>query len=205
MADELADLVLPDLTPVKNLPEEEEAKPATKRRRKGTKSPTSLVNIRLPKAGDFAITACGVGLAALCAVFPWYIFFHQEQFGIRPLAFAGGTPSARGLEPEARADFADGPQLDFIPTGAVPETLRFDDASPFDMERIPEQPFPGNRVSFRLLHAANGRAMIEDEAGFWLVRHGSSLPDGSRVAKILQRGDTWVLVTSEKREVTLTR
>ena len=57
---------------------------------------------------------------------------------------------------------------------------------------------------FRLVHVANGRAMIEDDAGLWVVQAGSMLPDSSRVAGIEQRDGKWVLVTSTDRVVALT-
>jgi hypothetical protein len=57
---------------------------------------------------------------------------------------------------------------------------------------------------FRLVHVANGRAMIEDDAGLWVVQAGSMLPDSSRVARIEKRDGKWVLVTSTDRVVALT-
>ena len=52
------------------------------------------------------------------------------------------------------------------------------------------------KAGFRLLHVANGRALIEDKAGMYLVRIGSILPDNSRVATLEQRDGKWVIVTS---------
>src|SRR3546814_3919509 len=57
------------------------------------------------------------------------------------------------------------------------------------------QPFPG-RGDFRLLHVANGRALIEDGSGMYMVRVGSILPDNSKLATIEQRDGKWVIVTS---------
>ena len=62
---------------------------------------------------------------------------------------------------------------------------------------------PGDEAQFRLVHVANGRAMIEDEAGS-AVQTGSTLPDLSRVASIEQRKGKWVLVTSTDRVIALT-
>ena len=58
------------------------------------------------------------------------------------------------------------------------------------------QPFPG-KMSFRLLHVSNGRALIEDSAGMYVVRVGSILPDDSKLASIEQRKGKWVIVTSK--------
>lgn len=198
MKDKLAGLVLPDATPVETL---EEVPEKDKKRR--------LRRPRLPRvSSDWLIAGCGIGLAAVCALFPWYIFLHQEKFGIRPLTFSGQADgrAAPGLAasiqplgerlmppPEGR------PQLDFFPTGTVPDAPRVE---PGD---LPRQPFPGDRLSFRLIDAGNGRAMIEDEEGFWIVQHGSPLPDGSRVARIVEREGSWVLITSRDTEVRLER
>ena len=46
-----------------------------------------------------------------------------------------------------------------------------------------EQPFPATS-GFRLLHVANGRALIEDCSGMYIVRIGSILPDNSRLATL---------------------
>jgi hypothetical protein len=58
-----------------------------------------------------------------------------------------------------------------------------------------DQPFPG-ASGFRLLHVSNGRALIEDPSGMYVVRVGSILPDESRLATIEQRDGKWVIVTS---------
>jgi RPA family protein len=62
---------------------------------------------------------------------------------------------------------------------------------------VPEdQPFPASS-GFKLLHVANGRALIEDTTGMYVVRVGSVLPDESRLATIEQRDGKWVIVTSK--------
>ena len=93
-------------------------------------------------------------------------------------------------------------QLDLFATGTLP-----DDKDGEGGEAVPgldEQPFPGDDAQFRLVHVANGRAMIEDEAGLWVVQTGSTLPDSSRVTSIEQRNGKWVLVTSTDRVIALT-
>jgi len=92
-------------------------------------------------------------------------------------------------------------QLDLFSTGALP-----DDQGGGSGSRAPvdQQPFPADVAQFRLVHVANGRAMIEDDTGLWVVQAGSMLPDSSRVAGIEKRGGKWVLVTSTERVVELT-
>ena len=60
---------------------------------------------------------------------------------------------------------------------------------------LAEQPFPVPVASFRLIQIANGRAMIEDDTGLFVVQAGSALPDSTRVKAIEQRDGRPVLVT----------
>lgn len=213
----LAGLVLPDATPVEKVPDATTA-PGGKAERPnlaGDSGKAAHKRRRRLSGGDWPLIGCGVGLALVCALFPWYIFFNQERFGVRPLTFSGQpgdfTTPAAGVLPELVGErmplaLTDLPQLDFIPTGTVPDapaTIGHDlPEQPFPGDK---QPYPGERQPFRLLYVENGRAMIEDEDGFWVVRRGSVLPDGSRVARFERRDGTWVLVTTDEVEVTLSR
>jgi len=160
-------------------------------------------------SSDILVAGLGIALGFGCAVFPWYVFFNQEQFGIRALKFQGGsgeTPEALVYQPEligraltpSEAPVLD---LDLTPTGTLP------DKPEESMQAIPapEQAFPGDAAGFRLVHVANGRAMIEDSEGLWMVHAGSSLPDGSLVVSIEQRDGSWALVTSADKIVPLSR
>ena len=54
------------------------------------------LNRKADRRSDFVIAALGVTLGLICALFPWYIFFNQEQFGVRAIKFGGtGTNSGR--------------------------------------------------------------------------------------------------------------
>ena len=101
-----------------------------------------------------------------------------------------GKPFARSEMPKM--------ELDFFPTATLPSDQERPRALPAS-----EQPFPSDRVNFRLVHVANGRAMIEDSDGLWVVQRGSQLPDASRVAAIEQRDGRWVLVTTHDKIVEL--
>jgi hypothetical protein len=157
---------------------------------------------------DLTIAALGITLALICALFPWYIFFNQEQFGVRAMKFeGGGTPSsgpkAVGPQPQrvgAPMSVEDLPvdSLDLFATGTVRDNSNGDDPPPPGLD---EQPFPAEIPRFRLVHVANGRAMIEDDAGLWIVQPGSQLPDSSTVTAIERRSGKWVLVTSAERVV----
>ena len=155
--------------------------------------------------GDVTVAALGVTLAAVCAVFPWYIFFNQEKFGVREFVFSGERSgrTASGLayqphpvgKPFASAEVPK-MELDFFPTATLPA-----ERGPGRAVPASEQPFPADLVAFRLVHVANGRAMIEDADGLWVVQRGSRLPDSSRVVSIEQRNGRWVLLTSQDRIV----
>lgn len=158
---------------------------------------------------DFVVGGLGAVLGLTCALFPWYIFFNQEKFGVREFVFEGRgsmtAPSQVVFQPAlAMKPISSGEvpkmQLDFFPTATVP-------AEEEQMRAVPasEQPFPSDLIGFRLVHVANGRAMIQDGDGLWVVQRGSRLPDASTVASIEQRDGHWVLVTTLDRVVELER
>jgi hypothetical protein len=156
------------------------------------------------RRSDLVIAALGITLGLICALFPWYIFFNQEQFGVQAIKF-GGSGSNSGREgggvvaqrsgPLTPRDVPD-PAIDLFATGTVQ-----DDPSPPPAD----QPFPAAASEFKMVHVANGRAMIEDDTGLWVVQRGSVLPDSSRVASIEQRGGKWVIVTSTDKVIQLTK
>jgi hypothetical protein len=159
---------------------------------------------------DLLLAALGILLALFCALFPLYIFYNRDDFGIRPLKFQGDTGDSAGaglaprsrlmsepLElPELAPAVAEG-GLDALATGTLPA----DGLSRAAQPGVDEQPFPSRPGDFRLIHVANGRAMIEDEKGLWIVQPGSMLPDDSRVSSIERRAGRWVLVTNSDRVV----
>jgi hypothetical protein len=157
------------------------------------------------RRSDLVIAALGVALGLTCALFPWYIFFNQEQFGVQAIAFGGHGHNAGRImvDPRTGGDVAEAlsqqmpKNIDLFSTGTVqpkPET-------PKDAPSLDQQPFPAEAAKFRLVHVANGRAMIEDDAGLWIVQQGSSLPDSTRVKSIEKRKGQWVLVTSADRVI----
>ncbi|WEX08304.1 hypothetical protein [Chelativorans sp. AA-79] len=202
MTDRLAGLVLPDATPVEDVRADTSAAPRKERKRHAlARLPALAAGFAVLGRGDWLLAAGGFALAGACALFPWYIFFNQDQFGVRPLSLSGETTAAAsGLaEDDASLAMEAMPQLDFFPTGTVPQAPEHQPDTP------PPQPYPGDRQAFRFIHLENGEAMIEDEDGFWIVRPGSPLPDGSRLARIERRRGTWLLVTSEEGEIALSR
>lgn len=179
-------------------------------RRPATTAPPRPVPRTRPKKdrSDFVVGALGLVLGVTCALFPWYIFFNQEKFGVREFVFSGergdgfatriayqpvriGQPFSEAEVPKMA--------LDLFPTATTaPQEAGSRRAVP-----VSEQPFPADLVSYQLVHVANGRAMIMDDAGLWVVQPGSQLPDASRVASIEKRGESWVIVTTLDRVIEL--
>ncbi|KQZ14397.1 hypothetical protein ASD44_10175 [Mesorhizobium sp. Root554] len=167
---------------------------------------TSYSKAKESRRSDLMIAALGVTLGLICAVFPWYIFFNPEQFGVQGIKFGGrGANAGRvAVERSAGNEMAPtgGPEkkagdVDLFSTGTLPDRDKAKDKPPGP----DQQPFPAAPVEYRLVHVANGRAMIEDDAGLWIVQRGSTLPDSSQVTAIEQRNGKWVLVTSKDRVV----
>ena len=158
-----------------------------------------------PRAGDRILTATGIALAAASAIFPWYVFFNEDKFGIRTPSFEhtrdlppGQPRNVMSVSPLAMVDNSDDDEAAPAPEPADSLTTATTSALGEEEERgrLREiQPFPG-KSSFRLLHVTNGRALIEDGAGMYMVRVGSILPDNSKLARIEQRDGKWAIVTS---------
>jgi hypothetical protein len=154
--------------------------------------------------GDIALFTSGFVLAGFCAVFPWYVFMNQDQFS-EPRVKLGNIPSSgpapRNWNPASRtgedslAESSKESGIDTFTTGTTPPPAKEEEQT----EIVP-QPFPaGPPPQYELVHVANGRAMIQDDKGLYVVQRGSLLPDNSRVAKIEKRDGRWVLVTSANR------
>lgn len=158
---------------------------------------------------DRWLIATLVGFSMLCAAFPWYVFFNQDKFGVNVAGWEGlrevrharptGDASIGALR-DPQQDEADRRLLremetDRITTAAIQSTPSGggSDAGGFE-----NQAFPGG-AEFKLLRVANGRALIENGSGIFLVQIGSKLPDNSRLAGLRQRDGRWEIVTSAGR------
>ncbi|RRI07912.1 hypothetical protein EH240_01355 [Mesorhizobium tamadayense] len=164
-----------------------------------------LTNRKADRRSDFVVAALGITLGLICALFPWYIFLNQERFGVQAIKF-GGSGSNSGRDGGGVTAERGGPltardvpnaDIDLLATGTVQD-------EPASAPTLDEQPFPA-ASEFKMVHVANGRAMIEDDTGLWIVQRGSVLPDSSRVASIEQRGGKWVVVTDANKVIELSR
>ncbi|NRP17774.1 hypothetical protein LPJGGPFB_01000 [Ensifer adhaerens] len=153
---------------------------------------------------DKALAATGIMLAALATFFPWYAFFNQDKFTMPPL-WQGSTRdlpekparNVLSVSPLAMSDM-DGETvaaIDHLTTATVPSLGGGPAAEGKAPQEGLEQPFPG-KTGFKLMHVANGRALIEDTTGMYIVRIGSILPDNSRLATLEERDGRWVMITS---------
>lgn len=152
--------------------------------------------------GDRMLVALGLLLATASAVFPWYVFFNEDKFGIRTESFdhtrdlpPGQPRNVMSVSPLAMVDNSNDdkapvPATDSLTTATVSSLGREGTG-----QVARSQPFPG-KESFRLLHVANGRVLIEDGSGMYMVKIGSILPDNSKLATIEHRDGSWVIVTS---------
>lgn len=153
---------------------------------------------------DRLLTFAGLALAGASAFFPWYVFFNEDKFGINVVSSNNSRElpdwPARNVfsvsplamvnknEPDKKSQ-----PIDSLTTATVSDLGKERDGGAMLEE---DQPFPG-KSSFRLLHVSNGRALIEDPSGMYVVRIGSILPDESRLATLEQRDGKWVIVTSK--------
>jgi hypothetical protein len=217
MAERLADLKTPDGAPPGPRydpppPPRPDWKARLRARLPERSKPRPAVRPKSPKvSGDTIIGGVGVALGLVCALFPWYIFMNPEKFELRGYRFSGNPQAAHSASANSRPvriGAQDLPEigqdaLDMFPTGTVPDPETKPPA-PDDKD----QPFPGDaprKPDFNLIEVANGRAMIEDADGIWVVQVGSPLPNDSRVAAIEKRDGKWVLVTSAKDVVEMRR
>ncbi len=152
---------------------------------------------------DRLLVGTGVALATASAFFPWYVFFNEDKFGLRidPMEHTRDLPPLPGrqvfsVSPLAMTDRTKDETIPADPLDALTTATTVSSLGREERGAMPEeQPMPG-RGDFRLLHVANGRALIEDGAGMYMVRIGSILPNNSKVATLEQRDGRWVIVTS---------
>ncbi|PSM18855.1 MULTISPECIES: hypothetical protein [Nitratireductor] len=180
----------------------------------GTPSTPGPTGVRPRRKGRYSLSdailaGLGLGIGAASFTFPWYVFFHQEQFGVRVVDFDGTeiesdlsgpfyTPRVNWAPQRlTQEEIAELP-LDFAPTG----TVLPDRTAPDTTGSV--QPFPARKPAYALVHVAKGRAMIQDANGFWVVERGSILPDNSRVMAIEKRSGAWILRTSNDDVIEMT-
>lgn len=153
---------------------------------------------------DRVLTGGLVAVAAAAAALPWYVFFNPEKFGISGSGWEALThvPQREGggvnaIIPHVDEDLASkGPDksppmdLDALTTATVQASGQGQATNDGK-----SQPFPGG-TRFKLLHVSNGRALIEDKSGMFLVQIGSVLPDESKLLSMNNVDGKWQIITS---------
>lgn len=154
---------------------------------------------------DRMLTGGLIVVAATAAALPWYVFFNPEKFGISgagwealknmPQKDGGGVMAIvphvdEGLTSDGRKEVAT-PDIDALTTATVQTTGEGQNTNTDGKS----QPFPGG-TRFKLLHVSNGRALIEDKSGMFLVQIGSVLPDESRLLSMSNVEGKWQIITS---------
>lgn len=170
-------------------------------------SPLAVLARVKGKSSDVLLAGLGVSLGLVCALFPWYIFMNQDKFGVQAMRFQGENSGRPGLHtlnrPSSQQSVSAGEMpamgIDFLATATPSERSSGERRTAAEES----QPFPVSPPDFFLVHVANGRAMIRDDGGLWVVQPGSRLPDGSRASSIERREGQWVLVTSRDHILTI--
>ncbi|MBG19543.1 MAG: flagellar protein [Rhizobiales bacterium] len=161
--------------------------------------------------GDRALVFSGFTLAAAAALFPWFVFFNQDRFDITVMPWdknrdlpENPAKQINSISPLALTDGDKGSRsaeklFDPITTATVGNAE--DGGLPSDaINASLDQEFPG-APPYQLLHVANGRALIEDRSGMYLIQVGSPLPDNSILEAMVERDGKWVLITSNGDEI----
>ena len=86
--------------------------------------------------------------------------------------------------------------VDDVTTATVQNSTASLPAKSNDLADPLNQPLPGE-AGYKLLHVVDGKALIQDASGMYVVKIGSVLPDNSRLSTIEKRGGDWVLITSK--------
>lgn len=150
------------------------------------------------KLTDFALGCVGVALAAGSLYFPWHIYLNPDAVTQPRITFSGnmepvGEPEDRYAPLGLAYPLPDRVEIiDPVITGSVEvadDRQSSDQPTGADSGRV----LPG----YRLLHAANGRALVRDVDSIFMVRRGTALPGGRRVERIGQVDGAWQVFTSD--------
>ena len=159
------------------------------------------------KPVDYVLSGIGLLIGTAAALFPWHVYFNPEAYGPPEMAFSRG-----GIVPAnedavlssgkplfdfeagrfARAETSSAP-VDSVTTGVVGPGAA--------ATGNPDQPFPGNGRAFTLFAVHDGRALVGDVDGVYLVSRRARLPYGTILEAIERDGTGWHIVTSDKRVI----
>ncbi|WP_427927964.1 flagellar protein [Agrobacterium cavarae] len=150
---------------------------------------------------DRVLTGGLIAVAAAAAALPWYVFLNPEKFGMSGRGWEAlmNVPQRGGGGGEAVIPHGDDSAAiepkDAVVDNVITATVPAIDKDIISDSSAVQQPFPGG-VNFKLLHVSNGRALIEDKSGMFLVQIGSVLPDESKLISMTKVDGRWKIVTS---------
>lgn len=161
---------------------------------------------------DILLTIAGLCLAASSAFLPWYVFLNQEKFTVQRLAYtqqnkgSGAWPGRMFVSEKNTAlqgmGTTDRTLLDLEPDMLTTASIETEE-EPVPTGNVTAQrtdnvtgSLPAPR-SFKLIHVADGRALIQDQSGLYVVKVGSVLPDNSTLSKLERTKNGWLMITSD--------
>lgn len=161
---------------------------------------------------DILLTIAGLGLAASSAFLPWYVLLNQEKFTVQRFAYtqesqgSNGWPGRMFVNEKNTALQGMGNtdrsmlelEPDMLTTASIEEQEEPEPTKEPSAEQTSNiaQPFPAQR-SFKLIHVADNRALIQDMSGLYVVKVGSVLPDNSTLSKLELTENGWLMITSD--------
>jgi len=186
--------------------------------------PSKLAKIRRRRTRifDLGLGLIGLGLAGVSSYLPYYVYFHESEFGPPTMQFTGridyGGPEIVERATEARRPlFKDVAQLDVelqdidpVVTGSIqPDTSAIPTLRPAVRPRPSRElleklsPELVEHDSLILVFATRGRALVRDGDDLMPIAVGSRLPDGSTVKSLLRKQNGWQVVTSNNHVLKL--
>lgn len=150
----------------------------------------------------YGLVTCTVSTSA---AFPFYIHFHQDEFGPPLMHFYGAeeqnpvpdvtSPAYQRL---VTALIKPRLELDKITTSSI-TVGKFEQQIRAETEKV-EQPFPGEdsvaSEKLTIIFVSSGRILATDNGRVLSLKIGSAMPDGSRIKSIRQTGGGWEVLTS---------
>ncbi len=142
-------------------------------------------------------------ITAVSAAFPFYVHFHQDQFGPPLMQFSGELAQNLALAQDAPAYQRQVSalvkprlQLDQITTGSIAETMKAHQ----QRRNREEQPFPDDEppvpARIEIMFVTAGRLLALDSGRVESLKIGSMLSDGSSIRSISRIGSRWEVRTS---------
>ncbi|MEX0346169.1 MAG: hypothetical protein AB3N20_14690 [Rhizobiaceae bacterium] len=148
---------------------------------------------------DSFLLVIGLLLAAGSLYFPWHVYHNEDAVILPRLQFSGqgdlyGEAEDRIVPGQAGfVSPVSGQLIDPVITGSVTS----EELSETDEAELTEVAGVKIRTDYIVLHTANGLALVRDADSLFIVRKGSTLPDGSRVDSISGNNGVWEVTTSE--------